>query len=133
MNSKAFSLSILNGSILSSYVEIISFILTKFSSVLANFFSASSFLFLNFTIPAASSINDLLSSGLPLNIASIFPCPINEYPSFPIPVSVNKLFMSFNLHFELLIKYSDSPDLNILLDTVPHYILLKAHHRYYLM
>ena len=86
--------------------------------MLLSFFSASSFLFLNLTIPAASSKSALRSSGLPLKIASILPCPIREYPSLPIPVSINKLVTSFNLHLLLLIKYSDSPDLKILLDTV---------------
>ena len=42
---------------------------------------------LNLTIPAASSKSSRLSSGLPLKILSICPCPIIEYPSFPIPVS----------------------------------------------
>ena len=75
----AFSFSSFKGPSLSSYVDIISLILIKLLSVLSNFFSASSFLALYLTIPAASSNNALLSSGFPLNIASIFPC-LSRYP-----------------------------------------------------
>ena len=87
-----------NGSKLASISVKISFILKTFSLVCSNFFSDSSFLVLNFTIPAASSNTFLLSSDLLLNISSIFPWPIIEYPSFPIPVSINNSNMSFNLH-----------------------------------
>ena len=81
----------------------ISFILNKLSLVCSNFFSVSSFLALYFTIPAASSNICLLSSDLLLNISSIFPWPIIEYPSLPIPVSINSSTISFNLHGTLLI------------------------------
>ena len=41
-------------------------------------FSAAALFFLNFTIPAASSKSSRLSSGLPLRIFSIWPCPMIE-------------------------------------------------------
>ncbi len=44
----------------------------------SRFFSARVLRFLYFTIPAASSKSSLRSSGLPLNILSICPCPIIE-------------------------------------------------------
>ena len=93
----AFSELIFNGSIFVSISDNMSFILSKFSFVLSNFFSASCFLVLYFTIPAASSNIFLLSSDLLLKISSILPCPIIEYPSFPIPVSINSSNTSFNL------------------------------------
>ena len=65
----------------------ISFTRTRFCSSSSSFFSASAFRRLNFTIPAASSKSSLRSSGRPLKILSIWPWPIMEYPSFPIPVS----------------------------------------------
>ena len=73
---------------------------------------------LYFTIPAASSNIFLLSSDLLLKISSILPCPIIEYPSFPIPVSINNSNTSFNLHGTLLMKYPVSPLLYIFLVTV---------------
>ena len=79
-NILAFSQSSSKDGSLSSYVEIISFILIRFCSVLSSFFSASSFLVLYFTIPAASSNSFLLSSDFALKIASILPCPINGIP-----------------------------------------------------
>ena len=91
-----------------------SFILIKFLLVFSNFLSASIFLDLNLTIPAASSKRALLSSFLPFKIASILPCPINEYPSFPIPVSIKRFTMSLSLQGVLFIKYSLSPDLKTL-------------------
>ena len=92
-----------NGSKFPSISIIISFILNKLSFVCSNFFSVSSFLDLYFTIPAASSNICLLSSDLLLNISSTFPCPIIEYPSLPIPVSINNSITSFNLHGALFI------------------------------
>ena len=80
-----------------------SLILSKFSFVRSSFFSDSCFLVLYFTIPAASSNIFLLSSDLLLNISSIFPCPIIEYPSFPIPVSINNSNTSFSLQGTLFI------------------------------
>ena len=65
----------------------ISFTRTRFCLSSSNFFTDIFFRFLNFTIPAASSNSSLRSSGFPLKILSICPCPIIEYPSFPIPVS----------------------------------------------
>ncbi len=44
-----------------------------------------------------------------LKISSIFPCPIVEYPSLPIPVSINNSKTSFKRHGTLLIKYPVSP------------------------
>ena len=99
----AFSDCVCNGPKLPSISEIISFILRRFNFVCSNFFSASSFLLLYFTIPAASSNICLLSSDLLLNISSIFPCPIIEYPSFPIPVSINNSSTSFSLQGVLFI------------------------------
>ena len=86
------------GSKLFSISVNISFILKRFNLVCSNFFSDSSFLVLNLTIPAASSNTFLLSSDLLLSISSIFPCPIIEYPSLPIPVSINNSKISFSLH-----------------------------------
>jgi len=60
------------GSKLFSISTKISFILKTLSLVCSNFFSASSFLDLNLTIPAASSNTFLLSSDLLLKISSIF-------------------------------------------------------------
>ena len=99
----AFSELCFNGSILLSISDNISFILSRFNFVRSNFFSASCFLVLYFTIPAASSNIFLLSSDLLLKISSIFPCPIIEYPSLPIPVSMNNSNTSFNLHGTLFI------------------------------
>ena len=104
-----------NGSRFPSISVNISFILSKFSFVLSNFFSDSSFLVLYFTIPAASSKTFLLSSDLLLKIWSIFPCPIIEYPSFPIPVSINNSTTSLSLQGVLFIKYPVSPLLYIFL------------------
>jgi len=44
----------------------------------SSFFCAAALRLLNFTIPAASSKSSLLSSGFPLKILSIWPCPIIE-------------------------------------------------------
>ena len=65
----------------------ISLTLTRLWRSSSSFFWAMAFLRLNFTMPAASSNSSLRSSGFPLKILSICPCPIMEYPSFPIPVS----------------------------------------------
>ena len=81
-----------------------SFILKRLSLVCSNFFSDSTFLALYLTIPAASSKICLLSSDLLLNISSILPCPIIEYPSLPIPVSIKSSNISFNLQGALFIK-----------------------------
>ena len=99
----AFSDCIFNGSKFASISVNMSFILNRFNFVCSNFFSDSCFLILYLTIPAASSKICLLSSDLLLNISSIFPCPIIEYPSFPIPVSMNNSNTSFNLHGVLFI------------------------------
>ena len=88
----------------------ISFTLTRFCLSASRFFSAAAFLFLNFTIPAASSNNSLLSSGLPLRILSICPWPIIEYPSFPIPVSKKSSCTSFKRQEVPFNKYSLSPE-----------------------
>ena len=108
-NCFAFSACILSGSIFASISDKISLILNKLSLVCSSFFSDSPFLTLYFTIPAASSNICLLSSDLLLKISSIFPCPIIEYPSFPIPVSINNSRISFNLHGTLFMKYPLSP------------------------
>ena len=71
--------------------------------VFSSFFSDSTFLVLYLTIPAASSKICLLSSDLLLKISSILPCPIIEYPSFPIPVSINNSNTSFSLQGTLFI------------------------------
>ena len=105
----AFSDWILSGSMFPSISVKMSFIRSKFNLVCSNFFSVSSFLVLYFTIPAASSKIRRLSSDLLLNISSILPCPIIEYPSFPIPVSINSSNISFNLQGVLFIKYPVSP------------------------
>ena len=86
-----------------SISDSMSFILSKLSFVCSSFFSDSTFLTLYLTIPAASSNMCLLSSDLLLNISSILPCPIIEYPSFPIPVSMNNSKTSFNLQGVLFI------------------------------
>ena len=117
-NFLAFSACIFKGSICPSISDKISFIRSKLSFVCSNFFSDSIFLVLYFTIPAASSNICLLSSDLLLKISSIFPCPIMEYPSFPIPVSINNSVMSFNLHGTLFMKYPVSPLLYNFLVTV---------------
>jgi len=98
-----------NGPKLPSISAKMSLILSKFNFVCSNFFSDSCFLVLYFTIPAASSKICLLSSDLLLKISSIFPCPIIEYPSFPIPVSINNSRTSFKRQGTLLIKYPVSP------------------------
>ena len=113
----AFSDWFFSGSIFASISDKISLILSRFSFVCSNFFSDSFFLALYFTIPAASSNIFLLSSDLLLKISSILPCPIIEYPSLPIPVSINSSSTSFNLHGVLFIKYPLSPFLKILLVT----------------
>ena len=100
----AFSLWAFKGSRFPSISVKISFILRTFSLVRSNFFSDSSFLVLNLTIPAASSKTFLLSSDLLLKISSILPCPMIEYPSFPIPVSINSSSTSLSLHWTLFIK-----------------------------
>ena len=51
---------------------------TRFCFSSSSFFWAMAFLRLNFTIPAASSKSSRRSSGLPLNILSIWPCPMME-------------------------------------------------------
>ena len=51
---------------------------TRFSLSFSSFLIEAAFLLLNLTIPAASSKSSLLSSGRPLNILSICPCPIIE-------------------------------------------------------
>ena len=51
---------------------------TRFSRSFSSFFCAVALRFLNFTIPAASSKSSLRSSGLPLKIRSIWPCPMME-------------------------------------------------------
>ena len=98
----AFSDCVFSGSMLVSISDNMSLILSKFNLVLSSFFSDSCFLVLYFTIPAASSKMFRLSSDLLLKISSIFPCPIIEYPSFPIPVSMNSSNTSFSLHGTLL-------------------------------
>ena len=103
-NFLAFSDCSFSGSIFASISDKISFILSKFNFVCSNFFSDSFFLALYFTIPAASSNILRLSSDLLLKISSILPWPIIEYPSFPIPVSINNSNISFNLQGVLLIK-----------------------------
>ena len=108
-NFLAFSDCIFSGSIFASISDKISLILSKFSFVCSNFFSDSCLRVLYFTIPAASSKIWRLSSDLLLKISSIFPWPIIEYPSFPIPVSINNSKTSFNRHAVLFIKYPDSP------------------------
>ena len=51
---------------------------TRFCFSSSSFFWAIAFLRLNFTIPAASSKSSLRSSGRPLKILSICPCPMME-------------------------------------------------------
>ena len=100
----ALSACICKGSRFPSISDKISLILKRFNFVCSNFFSDSCFLVLYLTIPAASSKICLLSSDLLLKISSILPCPIIEYPSLPIPVSINNSNTSFNLHGTLFIK-----------------------------
>ena len=76
-----------NGPTCFSSSDRISLTRTRFWRSSSNFLTDILFLRLNLTIPAASSKSSRLSSGLPLKILSICPCPIIEYPSFPIPVS----------------------------------------------
>ena len=99
----AFSDWAFNGSIFVSISDKISFILSKFNFVCSNFFSLSAFLVLYFTIPAASSKICLLSSDLLLNISSIFPCPIIEYPSFPMPVYIQ--LVKHHLNYRKLMNF----------------------------
>ena len=108
-NFLAFSDCNFKGSIFASISDKISLIRSKLSLVCSNFFSDSCFLVLYYTIPAASSKIRRLSSDLLLKISSILPCPIIEYPSFPIPVSIKSSNISFNLHGVLFIKYPVSP------------------------
>ena len=56
----------------------ISVTLTRFSRSISNDLCVSSLFFLYFTIPAASSKSSLRSSGFPLKICSICPCPMIE-------------------------------------------------------
>ena len=68
-----------------------------------------------FTLYIVSEFYSLLRL---LNISSILPCPIIEYPSLPIPVSINSSSTSFSLHGVLFIKYPVSPLLYNFLVTV---------------
>ena len=54
----------------------------------ASFLSDSAFLVLYMTMPAASSKISRLLSVLLLRMSEILPCPMIEYPSTPIPVSI---------------------------------------------
>ncbi len=86
----AFSACFSRGPICLSNSPRMSFILTRFCSVLLSFLSLSSFRILYFMIPEASSNMPLLSLDLLFRISSTLPCPIIEKPSLPIPVSANK-------------------------------------------
>ena len=57
----------------------------------------------------------LISFGDEFIILSTFPCPITEYAVFPIPVSKNRVPISFSLLLLSFIKYSFSPEIWILL------------------
>ena len=83
----AFSDCFSNGPTCFSSSLRISLTRTRFCFSSSSFFCAVALRFLNFTIPAASSNSSLFSSGLPLRIFSIWPWPMIEYPSLPIPVS----------------------------------------------
>ena len=103
-NFLALSACNFKGSNCPSISDKISFIRNRLSFVCSSFFSDSTLRVLYFTIPAASSNMCLLSSDLLLKISSILPCPIIEYPSFPIPVSINNSIISLSLHGVLFIK-----------------------------
>ena len=97
----AFLLCFFNGPTWLSNSVIISFTLSMLLWVLSNFLRASSFLFLYFNTPDASSNIIRLSWDEFDNILSTSPCEIILNDSFPIPESNNRLFISFNLHFSL--------------------------------
>ena len=90
--------------------SIIKFILLKLSLVLSSLRRVSSFLFLYFNTPAASSKIVLFSSGLPLIISPIFPWEIIDNEFTLEPESINKFVISLSLTLVLLIKYSFSPE-----------------------
>ena len=117
-NFLALSACNFKGSNCPSISDKISFIRNRLSFVCSSFFSDSTLRVLYFTIPAASSKMCLLSSDLLLKISSILPCPIIEYPSFPIPVSINNSIISLSLHGVLFIKQPVSPLLYNFLVTV---------------
>ena len=72
---------------------------------------ALSFFNLNGSIPAASSIVILWSSGFEFNISAIWPCEIIVCCCFPIPTSLKNSWISSSLQFKPFIKYSDWPSL----------------------
>ncbi len=86
-NSLAFSDCLSKGPICFSSSARISLTRRRFWRSSSSFFTDMFFRRLNLTIPAASSKSSLLSSGFPLRILSIWPWPMIEYPSFPMPVS----------------------------------------------
>ena len=111
----ALVLSSRSPSILPSISPIISFTLSRLAFAEESFFSDSAFLLLYMTTPAASSNISRLLSGLLLTISAIFPWPIMEYPSTPMPVSIISSLISRSLQLLLLIRYSLSPERYILL------------------
>ena len=107
----AFAACFSRGSTCFSISERISSILSRLCFSSSRFFCAAAFLLLYLTIPAASSKSSRLSSGFPLSILSICPCPIIEYPSLPIPVSNKSSWTSLSLQAVPFNRYSLSPDL----------------------
>ena len=99
--SEALALSSRSPSIRPSISLIISFTLSRFPDAAVNFLSASALRVLYITIPAASSNISRLLSVLLLTMSAILPCPIREYPSTPIPVSIMSSLMSRSLHWLL--------------------------------
>ena len=92
-----------------------SFARDKLEFVLSNFLKASSFLFLYFNTPAASSNIMRLSSGVDENTFSTSPCEIILNDALDIPESIRRVVISFSLHLSLFKKYSFSPVLYTLL------------------
>ena len=87
-----------------------SFTRRRFWFVDSSLFIASFRLILNFIIPAVSSIITLLSVGFELSISSILPCSIIVCAFAPMPLSIKRSLISFNLHGILFMKYSLSPE-----------------------
>ena len=105
----AISLCFFNGLTLFSSSSITNLILEIFSFVFSNFFKLTSFLFLYFNTPAASSKIVRRASGLLEMMSATLPWEIMLNESFPAPVSKNKSVISLSLTLLLFKKYSFSP------------------------
>ena len=98
MNSLALMLSSRRPSIRPSISPMMSLTRSMLALVDASFLSDSAFFVLYITMPAASSNISRLLSVLLLRISEILPCPMMEYPSTPIPVSIMSSRISRSLH-----------------------------------